>query len=118
MNKLCKTKAEASGASLDGAELEALLKSVLYAGAREPNKQAALAADSAFIYLLRVASSRAQGSEASPEVCLSCYTDPRHHSLLLQLGPTLQLLLFCVPGGYVPSDSMVISTAIAAVLLL
>ena len=73
VNKLCKTKAEASGASLESAELEALLKAVLYAGAREPNKQAALAADSAFIYLLRVASSRARGSEASPEVRYSCH---------------------------------------------
>ena len=67
-NKLCKSKAEAAGAATEGAALAQLLKAVLYATAREPDKAVVQAGCASFLYLLRAAGGRSGSDALAPEV--------------------------------------------------
>lgn len=70
LNRLCHSKAAASGRGLPAADATSLLEAALFTAAREADSRVATAAGAAFQYLLHVA----QGSSAgpSPQVSPPC----------------------------------------------
>lgn len=62
LNRVCHSKAAASGRELPAADAMALLESALFTAAREAEPRVMAAAGAAFQYLLHVA----QGSSAGP----------------------------------------------------